>query len=141
MKNLIATAMLFSLAVTSCSDKKETDTIPPVQESNVMMEEPKPQPATPAAASSSGPEADIAEGKSLVEGMDCLSCHKIDAKLVGPAYQDIAAKYTDADIDHLAQKVIDGGKGNWGDIPMTPHAGLSKDNAKLMVKYILSLKK
>ena len=141
MKNLIATALLFSLTVTSCSDKKGTDPIPTVPESNVMMEEPKPQPATPAAAPASGPEADIAEGKSLVEGTDCLSCHKIDAKLVGPAYQDIAAKYTDADIDHLAQKVIDGGKGNWGDIPMTPHAGLSKDNAKLMVKYILSLKK
>lgn len=141
MKKLIATAMLFSLAVTSCSDKKDTETIPPLHESNVMLEEPKPQNTTPAAAPASGPEAEISEGKSLVEGTDCLSCHKIDAKLVGPAYQDIAAKYSDADIDHLAQKVIDGGKGNWGDIPMTPHAGLSKDNAKLMVKYILSLKK
>lgn len=141
MKKLIATALLFSVAVTSCSDKKETDTIPPVQESNVMLDEPKPQASTPAAAPATGAEADIAEGKSLVEGTDCLSCHKIDAKLVGPAYQDIAAKYTDANIDQLAQKVIDGGKGNWGDIPMTPHAGLSKDNAKLMVKYILSLKK
>lgn len=141
MKKLIATALLFSVAVTSCSDKKETDTIPPVQESNVMLDEPKPQASTPAAAPATGPEADIAEGKSLVEGTDCLSCHKIDAKLVGPAYQDIAAKYTDSNIDQLAQKVIDGGKGNWGDIPMTPHAGLSKDNAKLMVKYILSLKK
>ena len=69
-----------------------------------------------------------------------MSCHKVDAKLVGPSYQDVAAKYTDADIDHLAGKIIEGGKGVWGDIPMTPHAGLSQDNAKLMVKYILSLK-
>ncbi|PSD43688.1 cytochrome C [Elizabethkingia anophelis] len=79
--------------------------------------------------------------KKLVEGADCLSCHKVDAKLVGPSYQDVAAKYTDADIDHLAGKIIEGGKGVWGDIPMTPHAGLSQDNAKLMVRYILSLKK
>ncbi|WP_333597267.1 c-type cytochrome [Chryseobacterium flavum] len=140
MKKLILTALLFSLTVTSCSDKKK-ESIPPLQESNVMLDEPKPQNTAPAATPLSGADAEIAEGKSLVEGTDCLSCHKIDFKLVGPAYQDIASKYTDADIDLLAQKVIDGGKGNWGDIPMTPHAGLSKDNAKLMIRYILSLKK
>ena len=81
------------------------------------------------------------EGKQLVEGADCLSCHKVDGKLVGPSYQEVAAKYTEADIDKLATKIIDGGKGVWGEIPMTPHAGLSPDNAKLMVKYILSTKK
>jgi cytochrome c len=106
-----------------------------------MLEEPKPQEAAPAAAPLSGADAEITEGKSLVEGTDCLSCHKIDSKLVGPAYQEVAAKYKEADVDMLAQKIIDGGRGNWGEIPMTPHAGLSKDNAKLMVKYILSLKK
>ncbi|MDR3024940.1 c-type cytochrome [Chryseobacterium sp.] len=141
MKKLLVTAVLFSLAVTSCSDKKGTDTIPQPQETNTMLEEPKPQEAAPATTPLSGAEAEIAEGKSLVEGTDCLSCHKIDSKLVGPAYQEVAAKYKEADIDMLAQKIIDGGKGNWGEIPMTPHAGLSKDNAKLMVKYILSLKK
>lgn len=140
MKKIIVTIILFSLTATSCSDKKETDTIPPIQQSNVMLEEPKPEPISPAVPAS-GPEAVIAEGKSLVENTDCLSCHKIDSKLIGPAYQDIAAKYTDEDIDLLAQKVIDGGKGNWGDIPMTPHAELSKENAKLMVKYILSVRK
>ncbi|MDW9381486.1 c-type cytochrome [Chryseobacterium sp. JV558] len=141
MKKLLVTAVLFSLAVTSCSDKKDTDPTPQPQETNTMLEEPKPQEASPAATPLSGADAEIAEGKSLVEGTDCLSCHKIDSKLVGPAYQEVAAKYKDADIDMLAQKIIDGGKGNWGEIPMTPHAGLSKDNAKLMVKYILSLKK
>jgi len=100
-----------------------------------MLEEPKAAQENTAAAS---PEE---EGKKLLEGADCLSCHKVDAKLVGPSYQDVAAKYTEADIDHLAGKIIEGGKGVWGDIPMTPHAGLSQDNAKLMVKYILSLKK
>ena len=136
MKKLILTTALASLAVISCS-KNETANSASQPESNVMLEEPT-TPTTTETAVAATPEA---EGKSLVEGTDCLSCHKIDSKLVGPAYQDVAAKYTDADIDMLAQKIIDGGKGNWGDIPMTPHSGLSKDNAKLMVKYILSLKK
>lgn len=145
MKKLFVTALLLSLAVTSCSEKKESaaEESIPATESNVMMEEPKPKDTSGVAstAAATGPEAEIAEGKSLVEGTDCLSCHKVDAKLVGPAYQDVAAKYTDADVDHLAQKIIDGGKGVWGEIPMTPHAGLSKENAQKMVKYILSLKK
>ncbi|MCJ8154550.1 c-type cytochrome [Chryseobacterium sp. SSA4.19] len=143
MKKLFLTAMLISLAVISCSEKKESaEESVPATESNIMMEEPKAKDtAAVASAAATGPEADIAEGKSLVEGTDCLSCHKVDAKLVGPAYQDVAAKYTEADVDHLAQKIIDGGKGVWGDIPMTPHAGLSKENAQKMVKYILSLKK
>ena len=81
------------------------------------------------------------EGLALIEGADCLTCHKIDAKLVGPSYQDVAAKYTDADVDKLATKIIEGGKGVWGEIPMSPHAGMSKDNAKKMVEYILTMKK
>ena len=55
----------------------------------------------------------------------------------------MAGKYpaTDENIDHLADKIIAGGQGVWGAIPMTPHPTLSKDDAKEMVKYILSLKK
>ncbi|AQX06742.1 cytochrome C [Elizabethkingia meningoseptica] len=134
MKKLAFTLALASLAIVSCSKKEEAPEQPQT-ESNVMLEEPKAAQENTAAAS---PEE---EGKKLLEGADCLSCHKVDAKLVGPSYQDVAAKYTEADIDHLAGKIIEGGKGVWGDIPMTPHAGLSQDNAKLMVKYILSLKK
>lgn len=93
-----------------------------------------------ATADAATPPSPVDEGKSLVEGADCLSCHKVDAKLVGPSYQEIAAKYTEADVDQLAQKIIDGGKGVWGEVPMTPHAGMSKENAQKMVKYILSLK-
>ena len=64
-------------------------------------------------------------------------------KVVGPAFKDIAAKYppTDANIDKLSDKVIKGGSGSWGDIAMTPHASLSKADAKTIVTYILSLKK
>lgn len=140
-------AVLLTLSLTSCSDNKPSLVADPATANKSTAEEPKPADSstaasgTAAAAAPSGESGDIAEGKTLVDGADCLSCHKIDSKLVGPAYQDVAKKYTDADVDHLAQKVIDGGKGVWGDIPMTAHAGLSKDNAKKMVKYILSLKK
>ena len=141
MKNLFFTAILLSLTITSCSEKKEqVAEQQPTTESNTMMEEPKPAASADTASTTAAAKPED-EGKALIEGADCLSCHKVDSKLVGPSYQDVAAKYTDADIDHLAQKVIDGGKGVWGDIPMTPHAGLSKENAQKMVKYILSLKK
>jgi cytochrome c len=136
---LIGTAMILSLLMinVSCSEKSGTTPIPIPEPST---EQPVPQPATvPGPAVSSDTSSD--PGFTLIEGADCLACHKIDAKLIGPSYQEVAEKYTEKDIDQLAQKIIDGGKGNWGDIPMTPHEGLSKDDAKQMVKYILSLKK
>jgi cytochrome c len=84
----------------------------------------------------------ISNGAKLIAGSDCLGCHKEREKLVGPAYVAVAQKYpsTDANIAMLAKKIITGGKGNWGEIPMTPHAGLSESDAKEMAKYVLSLK-
>ena len=90
-----------------------------------------------------GGSAGSAKGESLIAAADCNTCHKVDVKIIGPAFQDVAAKYpaTETNIETLAKKVIDGGKGNWGDIPMTPHPTVSLDDAKEMVKYVLSLKK
>ena len=90
---------------------------------------------------SSGPSA--APGAKLIASADCNTCHKVDQKVIGPAFQDVAAKYpaTEANIDTLANKVIRGGKGNWGDIQMAAHPTLSVSDAQQMVKYILSLKK
>lgn len=129
MKNIFGLAMV-ALVALSCEKKLEH----PLQDSNIMLEEPVVKVVDSAAAGKH-------EGLALIEGADCLTCHKVDAKLVGPSYQEVADKYTDADIDKLAQKIIDGGVGTWGQIPMTPHAGMSKDNAKKMVEYILTLKK
>lgn len=83
-----------------------------------------------------------AKGEQLISGSDCLTCHKVDVKIVGPAYVDVANKYeaTEANIEMLAGKIINGGSGSWGEIPMAPHSALSSDDAKEMVKYILSLK-
>jgi len=82
-------------------------------------------------------------GGKLIAKNDCLTCHKIDTKVIGPAYKDVAAKYpaTEANIDTLANKVIHGGKGHWGDVPMASHPNLSVADAKTIVTYILSFKK
>ena len=116
------------LSVISCTQQSTTN-----QESNVML----PEPVANAGNAASGKN----EGLALIEGADCLTCHKMDTNLVGPSYQEVADKYTNADVDKLAAKIIEGGKGNWGEVPMTPHAGMSKETAKKMVEYILTLKK
>ena len=92
-------------------------------------------------AQEENPEID--KGLNLVAKSDCLTCHKIDEKFTGPAYTAVAAKYPDNEqvIDSLSDKIIKGGTGNWGAIPMTPHPTISKEDAKSMVKYVLSLKK
>lgn len=141
MKKIILTALFGTLVAVSCGKKEEA------KESNTML----PEPTTPTAVTADSAKATttataadpLAEGKTLIAGADCLTCHKEDAKLIGPAYQDVAKKYeaTDANVDMLADKVIKGGQGVWGNVPMAAHAGMDKENAKKMVKYILSLKK
>jgi len=82
-------------------------------------------------------------GELLIVKSDCIGCHHKEDKLIGPAYQEIAAKYpaTDENVNLLADKIVKGGKGVWGNIPMTPHTKITNDEAKSMVKYILTLKK
>jgi cytochrome c len=86
--------------------------------------------------------AELAEGKALFTKSDCLTCHKMDVKLVGPAYYDVAKKYPaiDANYEMLANKVIAGGSGVWGQVAMAPHPNLAHADAKKIVEYILSLK-
>ncbi|AWG22749.1 hypothetical protein FFWV33_15040 [Flavobacterium faecale] len=86
--------------------------------------------------------AEIAEGKALITKSDCLACHKVDAKLVGPSYMDVAKKYiaSEANYTLLSQKVVKGGSGVWGPIPMSAHSSLKPEEAKKMIKYILSIK-
>lgn len=86
---------------------------------------------------------DYQKGVALISKSDCLTCHKTDTKNIGPAYKDVAAKYenTDANVTMLASKIIKGGTGVWGQIPMTPHAAMSEDDAKALAKYVLLLRK
>lgn len=85
---------------------------------------------------------EILQGKGLISKSDCLTCHKLDVKLVGPAYKDVAKKYapTAANYTLLVNKVIKGGSGVWGQVPMVPHPTLAAADVKKMVKYILSIK-
>lgn len=86
---------------------------------------------------------DYQKGLALIGQSDCLTCHKIDEKLNGPSYRDVANKYAgmpDTIVSHLAGKIIQGGMGVWGSVYMTPHPSLSKEDAEAMVKYILLLK-
>jgi len=94
------------------------------------------------AKAGAGSAADIAAGKALISTSDCLTCHKLDVKIVGPAYKDVAAKYkpTDENVAMLAKKVIEGGSGNWGPVAMSPHPNLATADVKKMVKYVLSVK-
>lgn len=94
--------------------------------------------STPAEA-----KAPMEPGELLIVKSDCVGCHHTENKLIGPSYKDIAAKYpaTKENISLLAGKIIKGGKGVWGPVPMTPHSKITEDDAKLMTKYILSLKK
>ncbi|RFM30416.1 c-type cytochrome [Deminuibacter soli] len=86
---------------------------------------------------------DYQKGLELIAKNDCLTCHKVDEKVVGPAYADVAAKYenTPANVTLLAEKVVKGGQGVWGSVPMTAHPQLSQADAEQMVKYVLLLKK
>ena len=78
--------------------------------------------------------------EALAKSKNCLSCHAVDKKVVGPSYKDIAKKYSAKDEAMLAEKVIKGGKGNWGAIPMPANPSVTPDEANKLVKWILSLK-
>ena len=83
------------------------------------------------------------DGKELLQKSGCTACHAIDKKVVGPAYNDVAAKYKgDAGAAaKLADKVKKGGSGVWGPIPMPPNTAVKDEDIKKMVAYILALKK
>jgi glucose/arabinose dehydrogenase/cytochrome c551/c552/type 1 glutamine amidotransferase len=86
-------------------------------------------------------EAASAPGKTTMESLDCQSCHKIEQKSVGPAFTQVAAKYKDnpKNRDYLANKIIEGGSGVWGQTAMAAHPNLSVGDAKKIVDWVLSL--
>ncbi len=135
--------IIFSLAalsfIAACGggdkDKKETTETPEVKTEQTETKD------TTSVASNN---PDFQKGEAIVADQKnlCLSCHKIDEKLVGPAYRDVANKYenTEENINTLADKVVKGGTGVWGEVPMPPNAVISVDDAKAAVKYILMLR-
>ena len=105
---------------------------------------------TTAAAPATTPASTASDkGLDLIAASDCTTCHKLNKEAssgasIGPAYSEVAAKYSpaaDTTVDRLVKKVISGGSGVWGTVPMTPHPALTPADVKTMVTYILSLKK
>jgi cytochrome c551/c552 len=98
--------------------------------------------APSATAKASGP-LDLAAAQALMQKDGCGACHALDKKIVGPAFQDVAAKYKgDAGaLAKLTQKVKAGGAGVWGPVPMPPNAQVADSDITALVSWILALKK
>lgn len=86
------------------------------------------------ASSSAFAQADLARARN------CMACHAVASKLVGPAYKDVAAKYSGQKgaEDKLVQKVLKGGRGSWGVVPMPANPQVSEAEARSLVKWILA---
>lgn len=71
-----------------------------------------------------------------------MSCHKLNIKFIGPSLSDIAAKYPAGEPNYnlLIKKIINGGRGVWGEVPMSHHPGLAQADVKKMVQYIHGIK-
>ena len=79
---------------------------------------------------------------ALAQKKNCMACHAIDKKVVGPAYKDVAAKYAgqkDA-ADKLAAKIMKGGSGVWGPVPMPANPQVSEAEAKQLAAWVLTQK-
>jgi cytochrome c len=89
-----------------------------------------------------GFEARAADAEGLAKASGCLACHTVDKKLIGPSYKEIANKYRNdkGAQANLEKKVKEGGKGVWGDIPMTPNAHVKDADIKAIVAWVLTVK-
>lgn len=125
-QTLIAIAMI--MVVASCGSKTETKNTEDY--------------GTPDESAAPVASVDVAaQGESLVNASDCKTCHHKTNKIIGPSHTDVAKKYefTQANVTMLASKIINGGTGVWGEIPMTPHPDITQIDAEKMARYVLSL--
>jgi len=80
--------------------------------------------------------------EALAKAKNCMACHAIDKKLVGPAYKDVAAKYAKdkGSVDLLAAKIMKGGSGVWGPVPMPANPQVNEAEAKKLATWVLTVK-
>lgn len=92
------------------------------------------------AASVSAHAVDVAKAQQIAQKNACMGCHAVDKKLVGPSYQDVAAKYkgNKSAAATLVAKVKAGGSGVWGPVPMPANPGLSDADAKVVIDWVLA---
>lgn len=124
MKKIFLTGCI-SLLIVSCSKKENIPVDNTSSETNAVSE----------------PAKTTLSGDQIIERLDCSGCHSVNERMIGPSYKEIAGKYSEKDVELLASKIIEGGSGVWGNVPMSPHTQVSKEDAKKMVEYILSQKK
>ena len=79
---------------------------------------------------------------TIIENSDCRTCHLIDEKNIGPAWRDVANKYADSAnaVEYLSHKIINGGSGVWGQVPMAAHPTMSQEDAETLAKFVILLK-
>ena len=80
-------------------------------------------------------------GKKLMQSLDCIACHKVNEKYIGPSFTQVAIRYKNDSnaLNFLPKKILQGGSGNWGEVAMAGHPDLPEEDAKKIVSYILSL--
>lgn len=80
-------------------------------------------------------------GLGLAQSNNCLSCHRVDRKVVGPAFSAIAERFkgNPEAVGYLAQSIVDGSRGRWGPVPMPRQAHVSPKDAQALAQWILSL--
>ncbi len=84
----------------------------------------------------------VLANQTLATQKNCMACHAVDKKQVGPSYKDVAQKYggqKDA-VDKLTQKVLKGGSGAWGAVPMPANPQVTEAEARQLVQWVLSQK-
>ncbi len=88
-----------------------------------------------------GHQSPVSDGLTIIESMDCKSCHKVNEPSIGPSYTQVANRYrTDRNaVNYLSRKIISGGGGVWGEQAMSAHPDLSTQDAQKIVEYIMSL--
>jgi cytochrome c len=80
--------------------------------------------------------------QALATAKNCMACHAMDKKLVGPSYKDVAAKYAGdkAAVEKLAGKIMKGGSGIWGAVPMPANAQVTDAEAKTLAAWVMAAK-
>jgi cytochrome c len=76
----------------------------------------------------------------LARSKNCMACHAVERKLVGPSFRDVAARYSERDISHMAGVIQRGGSGRWGPIPMPGNASITPNEADLLARWVLEQK-
>ncbi len=134
---VIAMSGFFSYTMTSCGEKKEEKT---ETEDDGYSDYEANEPAKTETKKESSEDL-IKQGQILTDASDCKTCHHPTNRIIGPSHTEVAKKYefTQANVTLLAGKIINGGSGVWGEIPMTPHVDLSQADAEKMAMYVLSL--